>query len=155
MASVIAALYAALTIVFSPISFSAVQVRIAEALNILPMFTSAAIPGLFIGCLLGNLFSGALFMDTLFGSLATLVGAYFGYKFRHERWLVPVPSIIANSLIIPFILRCCYGVELPIGLLMIYIAAGEFLGSYVLGELFGSFLLKHKAFFRKEELLYK
>ena len=76
-AAMIAALYVALTYVFAPISFSEVQVRIAEALTILPVFTPAAIPGLFIGCLLGNIMGGALVPDILLGSLATLIGAFF------------------------------------------------------------------------------
>ena len=70
-AAMIAAIYVVLTIVFAPFSFGEVQVRIAEALTILPVFTPAAIPGLFIGCLIGNILGGALLPDIIFGSLAT------------------------------------------------------------------------------------
>ena len=73
--AVIAALYVVLTMVFAPISFGPVQVRIAEALCILPMFTPAAIPGLFIGCLIANLIGGGIILDVIFGSIATLIGA--------------------------------------------------------------------------------
>ena len=74
-AGVIAAIYVALTFVFAPISFGEVQVRVAEALTILPVFTPAAVPGLYVGCLLGNTLAGAALPDIIFGSLATLIGA--------------------------------------------------------------------------------
>ena len=105
----IAALYVVLTLVFAPISFGPVQVRIAEALCILPMFTPVAIPGLFIGCLIANLVGGGVIIDVIFGSLATLIGAVGAYYLRNNRWLVPVPAIIANTLIVPFVLKYGYG----------------------------------------------
>lgn len=145
----IAALYATLTVVFAPISFRPIQIRIAEALTILPMFTSAAIPGLFIGCILANLFSGALIWDVIFGSLATLVGAVGGYRLRNNRWLVSIPTIIANGIIVPFVLKYGYGIEMPIILMMLYVSLGEVVGCYVLGELLASALLKHKNFTKK------
>ncbi|MBP3848624.1 MAG: QueT transporter family protein [Pyramidobacter sp.] len=70
-----AAAYVTLTLLFAPISFGPIQVRIAEALTILPMFTPAAVPGLFIGCLRGNLHVKALIWGVLFSSFATLIGA--------------------------------------------------------------------------------
>ena len=75
-AGLIAALYVVLVLVFSFSSFGPIQFRIAEALTILPFFTSAAIPGLFIGCLIANILGGAVIWDIIFGSLATLVAAY-------------------------------------------------------------------------------
>ena len=144
----IAALYVVLTLVFAPISFGPVQLRVAEALCILPMFTPAAIPGLFIGCLIANLLGGGIILDVVFGSLATLIGAFLGYMLRSNRWLVPVPAVIANALIVPFVLRYGYGVtDTAIPVLMVQIAAGEILGCYVLGELFGSALLRRRAIF--------
>ena len=138
----IAALYVVLTLVFAPISYGAMQVRIAEALTILPMFTSAAIPGLFIGCVLANLLGGGIIWDTIFGSLATLIGAALGYALRRKRWLVPIPAVISNTIIVPLILRYGYGLDIPLPLLMVYIAVGEIVGCYVLGELFASVLMK-------------
>ncbi len=129
--AVIAALYAALTLIFEPISFGAMQVRIAETLSILPMFTPAAVPGLFVGCLLANLLGGAIVWDVIFGSLATLIGAALGYALRANRWLVPIPAVIANTVIVPLVLRYGYGVEMPLALLALYIAAGEITGCYV------------------------
>ncbi len=146
-AAVIAALYVALTMAFAPISFGSVQLRVAEALTILPLFGFAAVPGLFLGCLLANLLGGAVILDVVFGSLATLIGAFGGWLLRKNRWLVPIPAILANTAIIPFVLKYGYGVDLPIWLQMIYIAAGEVLGCCLLGQLLGSVLLKHKELF--------
>ena len=143
-AGIIAALYVVLTLVFAPISFGSAQLRVAEALTILPLFTSAAVPGLFVGCLIANILGGAVLWDIIFGSLATLIGAYFSYKFRWNRWLVPVPAIVANTVIIPFVLKYAYGVDLPILLQMLYIFAGEVGGCFILGELLASVLMPHR-----------
>jgi uncharacterized membrane protein len=147
----IAALYVVLTMIFAPISFGEMQVRISEALTILPLFTPAAIPGLFIGCILANLLGGAVVWDVLFGSLATLIGAVGGYLLRKNRWLVPLPTILANGLIVPFVLRYGYGVELPVPLMMVYVAAGEIVSCYLLGELLASVLLRHRHIFGKRD----
>ena len=133
-----------LTLVFAPISFGPVQVRIAEALCILPMFTPAAIPGLFIGCLIANLIGGGIMLDVIFGSIATLIGAVFGYMLRSNRWLVPLPAIIANTLIVPFVLRYGYGVvDIAIPVLMFQIMVGEIAGCFVLGEILCTALQKN------------
>ncbi len=140
----IAALYALLTVLFAPISYGPVQVRISEALTILPMFTPAAVPGLFLGCLIANILGGAVIWDILFGSLATLIGAVGGYLLRKNRWLVPVPTVISNTVIIPLVLRYGYGItDIPLPLMMVYIAAGEIAGCYILGELLGGVLLRY------------
>ncbi len=144
--ALIAALYVVLTLVFAPISFGAMQVRIAEVLTILPLFTLAAIPGLFVGCLLANLIGGAVVLDVVFGSLATLIGAAVGYLLRRNRWLVPVPAVVANTVIVPLVLKYGYGVELPLILSALYVFIGEVIGCYVLGELFATVLLKRKVF---------
>ena len=142
----IAALYVVLTLVFAPISFGYMQVRIAELLTIMPMFTPAAIPRLFLGCLLANLMGGAIVWDVVFGSLATLIGAALGYVLRRNRWLVPIPTIVANAVIIPPVLRFGYGiVEVPLLLMALYVAVGEILGCFVLGELWATVLLRRGA----------
>ena len=150
-AAIIAAVYAALCLVFAPISFAAVQVRIAECLTILPMFTPAAIPGLFIGCIIGNAACGAVLPDVIFGSLATLIGAWLGYRLRDNRWLVPIPTVIANTIIVPLVLKYAYLVDLPLWLSAIYILGGEILSSYILGEILGAALLKHPAYRKERE----
>lgn len=142
----VAALYVVLTVVFAPISFGAVQVRIAEALTILTLFTPAAVPGLFAGCLLGNILGGAILADILFGSLATLIGAFLGYRLRKNRWLVPIPTILANTLIVPFVLFYGYGLnEMALPLTALFIFVGEVASCGVLGELLASVLLRYKA----------
>ena len=145
--AVIAALYVVLTVVLAPISFGAMQVRLSEILAVLPMFTPAAVPGLFIGCLLGC----AVIWDTVFGSLATLIGAVGGYLLRSNRWLVPLPTIAANTVIVPFVLRYAYEVNLPIPLLALYVAIVEIISCYLLGELLITLLQKRKVKFGKEE----
>ena len=142
--AMIAALYVVLTMLFAPISFAEVQVRISEALTILPMFTPAAIPGLFIGCLIANIMGGCIIWDIVFGSIATLIGAVGGYLLRKNRWFVPIPAIVANTVIVPLVLRFGYGVNLPMILLIVSIAAGEFISCYVLGELLGMVLMKYR-----------
>ena len=145
----IAAVYIVLTVVFAPISFGPMQLRIAEILTILPMFTPSAVPGLFIGCIFANLFGGAVALDIVFGSIATLLGAAGGWFLRKKRWLVPLPAIAANTVIVPFVLRYGYGIDTPLLLLALYVCIGEILGCYVLGELFASVLLKRREIFRE------
>lgn len=147
VAAAIAALYVVLTMLFAPISFAAMQVRIAEALTILPMFTPMAIPGLFLGCLLANLLGGAVVLDVVFGSIATLIGAVGGWLLRRNRWLVPIPAIVANTVIVPLVLKYGYGVDLPLLLSALYILVGEILGCFVLGELLATALLKREQIF--------
>lgn len=143
-AAVIAAIYVVLTEVFAAFSFGEVQVRLSEGLTILPYFTSASIPGLFIGCLIANTLGGAALPDIVFGSLATLAGAYFSYRLRRSRWLVPIPPIAANTLIVPFILKYAYGVNLPIPLMMLTVSLGEIISCGVIGELFLTALNKRR-----------
>ena len=144
--AVIAAIYVVLCQIFAPISFRDVQVRIAEGLTILPYFTPAAIPGLFIGCLLGNLLGGAIPVDVIFGSLATLIGALGTWAIgnwirRHQRsnaskyWL-PIPPIVANTVIIPLILYYGYGINIPIPIQMATVGLGEVLSCGVIGMIF-------------------
>lgn len=141
--ALIAAMYVVLTMIFAPISFGAVQVRIAEALTAFLMFTPSAVPGLFIGCLTANILGGAVLPDVIFGSIATLIGALLGRLLHNDRWLFPVPMVISNALIIPLVLRYGYGVEIPIPLMMVYIAGGEIAGCYILGEMLVSVLLRY------------
>ena len=135
-AAVIAAIYVVLTVVFAPFSFKEIQVRVSEALTILPFFTPAAIPGLFVGCILANVLGGAILPDIIFGSIATLIGAVGTYMLCRERknkFLAPVPPIIANAVIVPFVLRYGYGVALPIPIMMLTVGIGEVISCGILG----------------------
>ena len=144
-AALIAAIYVVLTYIFAPFSFGEIQVRISEALTILPVFTPAAIPGLFVGCLLGNMLGGALLPDIIFGSLATLIGAFFTWKLRNAHpFLAPVPPILANTVIVPFVLRYAYGILLPVPFMMLTVGVGEILSCGVLGLLLYYGLARYK-----------
>lgn len=126
-AGMIASLYVVLVLVFSFSSFGPIQFRVAEALTILPYFTPAAIPGVFIGCLVANILGGAIIWDTIFGSLATLVAAYLSYRLRHKEILIVIPPILINSVVVGLILKYAYGI--PDGLLVLM--GGVFLGQLV------------------------
>lgn len=144
-AAMIAAIYVSLTFLFAPFSFGELQIRIAEGLMILPLFTPAAIPGLFIGCLLGNILGGAIIVDVIFGSLATLLGAIFTYLLREKsKFLAPIPPILSNSLIIPFVLRYGYGVPLPIPFMMLTVGIGELISCGVIGMILYNALYKYR-----------
>lgn len=132
-AAMIAAIYVVLTYIFQPFGFMDVQVRIAEALTILPLFTPAAIPGLFVGCFLGNLLGGAILVDVIFGSLTTLVAAILSYLLRGNKYLVTLPPILLNTLVVPFILKFGYGLPLPILLMMLTVGLGEVISCGILG----------------------
>lgn len=133
-AGLIAALYVTLTYVFAAISFGEVQLRIAEALTILPMFTPAAIPGLFVGCIIGNAMGGAVMPDIICGSLATLAGAYGTWMLRGKSPMIAcLPPIIANMIVVPFVLRYAYAVSLPLWFMALTVGAGEVLGCGILG----------------------
>lgn len=144
-AAMIAALYVVLTQIshLFGLDSHAIQLRFSEALTILPFFTPVAIPGLFIGCILANFFAGCLPWDIVFGSLATLLGALGTYSLRKFRWLAPLPPIIANTVIVPFVLAYVYKFEGSIPYFMLTVGIGELLSCGVLGMLFMSALDKH------------
>ena len=142
-AAAIGAVYVVVTLLFAPLSFGEVQIRFAEALTILPYFTPAAIPGLFVGCIIANFLRGAIPIDILFGSIATLLGAIFTYKLRSNRFLAPVPPIVANTLIVPFVLHYGYGINLPIPFMMLTVGVGEVVSCAVLGMILLTALSKY------------
>ena len=147
--AMIAAIYVVLTYVFAPFSFGEVQVRISEALTILPLFTPAAIPGLFVGCLVGNILGGAILPDIIFGSLATLIGAAGTYYLRNKSpYLAPLPPILSNTVIVPFVLRYAYSIALPIPFMMLTVGVGEVISCGVFGMIVYKALEKHKSIFR-------
>lgn len=133
--AVIAAIYVVLVFVFDYWSFGPIQFRVAEALTILPYFTPAAIPGLFIGCLIANILGGAVIWDIVFGSIATLIGAVGTYLLRKNKWLAPLPPIIANTIIVPWVLKYAYGSEGMIPFFMLTVGGGEIIVCGILGML--------------------
>ena len=151
--AIIAALYVVLTMIANAMGLAnyAIQVRFSEALCVLPVFTSAAIPGLAIGCLISNVLSGALVWDVLFGSLATLIGAIGTYVLRKHNVLRLLPPVISNMIIVPCILRYGYGimwemegVDLSIPYFAITVGIGEIISVCVLGGVLCKALLPYK-----------
>lgn len=129
---VIAALYTALTLAFAPISFGEIQFRVSEALTLLPVLTPAAVPGLFVGCLIGNLLaSGAGWMDVVFGSLATLLAAAATRLLRRHSWLAALMPVVCNGLIVGAVLSHVTG--LPFVPIAATVALGEAAVCYMLG----------------------
>ncbi len=141
-AALIAALYTALTLLAilipgaGTISYGPVQIRISEALTILPAFTTAAIPGLFVGCLIANIVGvsmgfGAGLLDIIFGPLATLLAAFLSYLLRKKKWLVPLPPVIVNAVVVGAILSFVY--DIPLFTIMLWVGVGQIGACYVLG----------------------
>ena len=147
LGGVIAALYVALSMAAAALGLSSgvIQVRFSEALCILPCFTPATIPGVTVGCFLTNVIAGGEPLDMIFGTVATLIGAVGTFLLRKNRWLAAVPPILANVLIIPWVLQTAYGVTDSYWFLMLTIFAGEFISIGILGELLYTALEKSGA----------
>ena len=146
-ASIIAALYVVLTLFSNALGLAnyAIQIRFSEALTILPYFTPAAIPGLFVGCILSNTLTGCLPLDIIGGSIATLLGAICTYKLRKWKYLSPLPPIIFNMLIVPPILSFVYQFEGTLYYFTLTVGIGEILSCGVLGTFLLLFLEKYRA----------
>ena len=139
-AAAIAAMYAALTIFLAPISSGEFQLRIAEALTVLPFFTPAAIPGLFVGCLIANIFAGQGFYDMVLGPFATLLAAFITWKMP-RKYLAPLPPIIINAVYVGILLY--FVANLPILPTMLLVAVSETIACYGLGYPFMLLIEKH------------
>ncbi len=148
LAAAIAAVYVVLTLLFAPIGFGAVQCRIAEALVILPYFTPAAVPGVTIGCFLANLLGTAVPMDVVFGTLATFLGACGSYVLRKHRFLVCLPPIVSNTLIVPWVLKIAYGDAHLLPFLMLTVGIGEVVAVGIMGNILLLALDRYPAFTR-------
>ncbi len=155
----IAALYVVLTLAANALGLAnyPIQLRFSEALTILPFFTPAAIPGLFIGCLLSNLLTGAIPWDVLFGSMATLLGAMGTYLLcgrakaasqadKAKKWLAPLPPILANTIIVPLVLAYAYHLEGGIPYFMLTVGIGEILSCGVLGLILLNVLQRYRKY---------
>lgn len=147
-AAIIAALYVVLTMLANALGLAnyAIQLRFSEALTILPFFIPAAIPGLFLGCLISNLLTGAIVWDVIFGSLATLLGAVGTYLLRKNKWLAPLPPIVANTIIVPFVLYYAYQIPGSVPFFMLTVGLGEVLSCGVLGMLLLFVLQKYRKY---------
>ena len=152
-AAMIAAIYVVLTYFISAFGLASgeIQVRISEALTILPVFTPAAIPGLFVGCLLSNLLTGCMALDVIFGSIATLIGAVGTYLLRKTKFAFTLPPVISNAIIVPIVLKNVYGLQDAAWYLVLTVGAGEVISVCILGMILKKVLWKYRNVIFKEE----
>lgn len=156
-AAMIAALYVVLTYITNLLGLASgtIQVRFSEALCILPVFTPAAIPGLFIGCLISNLITGGIIWDIIFGSIATLLGALGTYFLRKKKFVYTLPPVIANIIIVPLVLSFTTvykGVGISLVFNAVTVGIGEIISICVLGSLLKGILSKYRnVIFKQDE----
>ena len=147
-----AAIIAALYVVFTGLSAAfglasgVIQVRLSEALTVLPYFTPAAIPGVTVGCLLANLLTGAPLPDIIFGTLASFLGVLGASLLRKKKYLIAIPTILSNAIIIPLVLQYAYGVKDAFWYLMLTVGIGEVISAGLFGGLLLHVLQKRKLF---------
>lgn len=145
-AAIVAALYVVLTEIASMLGLSsfAIQLRFSEALNVLCIFTSAAVPGMTVGCLIANMLTGAVIYDVIFGSFATLVGAVGVRLLRKHRILSLLCPVVSNVLVVPFVLKYAYGLSGSVWYFFLTVGIGQLISCTVLGYLLGKVTDKHK-----------
>ena len=131
--AIIAALYAAITLLLAPISYGEVQVRIAESLTLLPILLPEAVPALAVGCLLSNILGGATIFDIIFGTLATLLAALCTRMLRKNRLAASFMPVLFNGVIVGAVVHYCYAPVIPLPLCMLSVAAGEAISCMLLG----------------------
>ena len=161
-AALIAAIYVVLTSVCAQFNLASgsVQVRLSEVLCILPFFTTAAIPGLFLGCLTANLITGCVIWDVIFGSLATLIGAVGTYMLRKHKFLCTLPPVLANTIIVPFVLIYAYGIpsinvggfDVTYWFTALTVGIGEVISICIVGSIFLNVLNKYRSVIFKNEV---
>ena len=150
-ASMIAALYVLMTFLSSLMGLSSgvIQLRLSEMLTVLPLYTTAAIPGLFIGCLVSNLITGCAIWDVVFGSIATLVAAIITSRMRRMKYLATLPPVIMNTIVVPPGLSIVYKVPDALWFIYLTVFIGEVLSCTVFGSLLITYIEKHRfKFFR-------
>ena len=139
-AGMIAAIYAALTLIFAPISFNAVQFLISEAMTVLPILLPEAVPGLAVGCLVANILGGAALPDVIGGTLATLIAAILTRTLRKKPVLAMASPVVINGLIVGPLVYFCYEYQSvfslgALGFTVFTVALGEAVVVAVLGTL--------------------
>ena len=133
--AIIAALYAALTLLLAPISYGEVQIRIAESLTLLPAVMPEAIPALAVGCLIANILGGCTILDILFGTLATLLAALCTRALRSRLTLASAMPVLFNGVIVGAVVHVAYAPVIPLPLCMLFVAAGEAVSVMLLGRI--------------------
>ena len=135
--AMIGAIYVVLTFISNTFGLAsgAVQVRLSEALCVLPVVFPESVAGLTVGCFLANLLTGCVPMDILFGSLATLLGALGTYALRRHSNLLYIPPVLSNVLIVPIVLKYAYGLGDAWWYLVLTVGAGEIISCVILGRI--------------------
>lgn len=136
LASLIGAIYAALTLSLAFMSYGQIQFRVAEALTILPFFSLYSVWGLFVGCIAANILSPIGPLDMVVGSLATLIAALMTYyigksNLKFKKYLAPLPPVIVNAVIIGLLIG--YEANIPPLLPALQVGFGELVCCYLLG----------------------
>ena len=134
-AAMIAAIYAVLTLAFRPISYGMIQVRISEALTVLPFFTTAAIPGLAAGVFIANLMGPYGLTDMVVGTLATTLAALFTSRVKYKK-LAPLPPVVFNAIMIELMLYYLFlGTpdQISLWLIIFWVGVGQVIACYGLG----------------------
>ena len=147
--AVISALYVVLTLVSNALGLAngAIQLRISEVLTILPAFTPAAIPGIVIGCLISNLLTDGVLANIIGGTFATFLGAVGTRMLRKYIPLVSIPPILANTFIVPFIIKYAYGVPGAYWYFAFTVFVGEAVCAGIIGTAFAYALKKRPELF--------
>ena len=145
-AALIGAMYVALTYLSSLFGLSSgvIQVRISEALLVLPAFLPETVPGLFIGCLISNILTGCMPWDIVFGSLASLVGMIGCGLLKKHPYLAPIPYALANMIVIPFVVKIVYGAPEAMPLIFLTVGIGEIISVFGFGIPLYLILKKHQ-----------
>ncbi len=151
-AALTAALYVILSLVSNlfGLASGAVQIRISEALTVMPVFTPAAVPGLFAGCIISNILTGCAPWDIVLGSLATLIGALLTRALKNHDILCLLPPVATNTLILPWVLSFVYHFDGSIWYFAVTIFAGEAISCGILGYLLKKTLRKYDGIIRWE-----
>ena len=133
--AIIAALYAALTLLLAPISYGEMQIRLSEALTLLPVMLPEAVPALAIGCLLANVLGGCTIFDIVFGTLATLLAAICTRCLRSRLRLASAMPVLFNGVIVGAVVHFAYAPVIPLPLCMLSVALGEAISCMLLGPI--------------------
>ena len=133
--AIIAALYAATTLLLAPISYGEIQVRLSESLTLLPILLPEAVPALTIGCLLANVLGGCTIFDIVFGTLATLLAALCTRRLRERQLLASAMPVLFNGVIVGAIVHFAYAPVIPLPLCMLSVALGEAISCMLLGPI--------------------
>ena len=133
--AVIAALYTALTLLLAPISYGQLQIRLSEAMTLLPILLPEAVPALAVGCLLSNILGGCTIFDIVFGTLATLLAALCTRRLRGKFWLAAAMPVVFNGIIVGAVVHYCYSPAFPLPLCMLTVAIGEAIACMIVGPL--------------------